>query len=84
VLLYDWRSLTPANRRRVIALKDRYDEPWQRMLDELADAGRLAGDARLARLLVLGAVNWSAQWYRAAGRLSLDEIAAQTARLLVR
>jgi AcrR family transcriptional regulator len=84
VLLYDWRSLTPANRRRVIALKDRYDELWQRMLDELADAGRLAGDARLARLLVLGAVNWSAQWYRAAGRLSLDEIAAQTARLLVR
>ena len=84
VLLYDWRSLTPANRRRVIALKDRYDELWQKMLDELARAGHIVGDAQLARLLVLGAVNWSAQWYRAGGRLSLDEVAAQATRLLLR
>jgi AcrR family transcriptional regulator len=84
VLLYEWRSLTPANRRRVIALKDRYDALWQRMLDELARAGLVRGDARLARLLVLGAVNWAGQWYRAGGRLSLDEIAAQTARLFLR
>lgn len=84
VMLYEWRSLTHANRRRVIALKDRYDELWQRMLDELAGAGRIAGDAQLARLLVLGAVNWSAQWYRPGGRLALDEIAAQATRLLLR
>lgn len=84
VLLYDWRSLTPANRRRVIALKDRYDALWQRMLDELARAGLIAGDARMARLFVLGAVNWSAQWYRPRGRLSLDEIAAQASKLLLR
>ena len=49
VLLYDWRSLTPANRRRVIALRDRYDALWERMLEELArerpDRGRSAGGA---------------------------------------
>jgi TetR/AcrR family transcriptional regulator, cholesterol catabolism regulator len=84
VLLYDWRSLTPANRRRVIALKDRYDALWQRMLDELAHAGLIAGDAQLARLFVLGAVNWSAQWYRPGGRMTLDQIAAQASRLLLR
>jgi AcrR family transcriptional regulator len=84
VLLYDWRSLTPANRRRVIALKDRYDALWQRMLNELVRAGLVRGDAKLARLLVLGAVNWAGQWYRAGGRLSLDEIAAQTARFFLR
>jgi AcrR family transcriptional regulator len=84
VMLYEWRALTQANRRRVIALKDRYDELWQKVLDELEGSGRVAGDARLARLLVLGAVNWSAQWYRQGGRLSLDEIAAQTARLLLK
>ena len=83
VLLYDWRSLTPANRRRVIALKDRYDALWQHLLDQLERDGRLAGDARLARLLVLGAVNWAAQWYRPGGRLSLDEIAARTAGLFL-
>ena len=84
VLLYDWRSLTPANRRRVIALKDRYDALWQRMLDELARAGCLAGDRRIARLLVLGAINWSATWYRRGGRLSVDGIAAQAEKLLLR
>ncbi len=83
-LLYDWRSLTPRNRRRVIALKDRYDALWQAMLDELAQAGLVAGDPQVARLFVLGAVNWSAQWYRPGGRLSLDEIAAQAARLLLK
>ena len=84
VMLYEWRALTQANRRRVIALKDRYDALWQKVLDELGRAGRVGGDAQLARLLVLGAVNWSAQWYRPGGRLSLDQIAAQTTRLLLK
>jgi len=84
VLLYDWRSLTPANRRRVIALRDRYDALWETMLDELAAAGLVAGDPKVARLLVLGAVNWSAKWFRARGKYSVDELAAQTVKLLLR
>ena len=84
VLLYDWRSLTPANRRRVIALRDRYDALWERMLDELARAGLIAGDPKVARLLVLGAVNWSAKWFRAGGKYSVDELAAQAVKLLLR
>ena len=84
VLLYDWRSLTPGNRRRVIALRDRYDALWQKMLDELARDKLISGDPRLARLLVLGAINWAAQWYRPGGRLSLNEVAAQAARLLLK
>jgi len=83
VLLYEWRSLTPANRRRIIALKDRFDALWQRLVDDLARAGRVPGDPGLARLLLLGAVNWSGQWYRRGGRLSLDQIAAGAARLFV-
>lgn len=84
VLLYDWRSLTPANRRRVIALRDRYDALWQKMLDELARQKLISGDPQLARLFVLGAINWAAKWYRPGGRLSLDAVAAQAARLLLK
>ena len=84
VLLYDWRSLTPANRRRIIALKDRYDALWQRMIEELQRAGLVAGDARLARLFTFGALNWIAQWYRAGGRKSLEEISEEAARFLLR
>jgi AcrR family transcriptional regulator len=84
VLLYDWRSLTPANRRRVIALRDRYDEIWQRAIDDLAREGLIAGDPRTARLFVLGAVNWTAKWYRPGGRVSVDALAGQVVKLLLR
>jgi AcrR family transcriptional regulator len=84
VLLYDWRSLTEANRRRIIALHDRYDALWQPVIDELKRAGHMPGDAQLVRLLVLGAVNWTGRWYRDGGRLSLDEVADGAARLFLR
>ena len=84
VMLYDWRSLTPANRRRVIALKDSYDALWQRMTEELQAAGLMQGDAQLARLFTFGVLNWTARWYRAGGRKSLDEIADEAARFLLR
>jgi AcrR family transcriptional regulator len=84
VLLYDWRSLTPANRRRIVALKDRYDALWQQVIDDLQREGHMPGDAQLMRLLILGAVNWAGTWYRAGGRLSVDEIADGAAQLFLR
>jgi len=84
VMLYDWRSLTPANRRRVIALKDRYDALWQKVTDDLQAQGIMGGDAQLARLFTFGVLNWTARWYRAGGRKSLDEIADEAARFLLR
>src|SRR5438105_1548918 len=83
VLLYDWRSLNTANRRRIVALKDRYDTLWQQVIDELTRAGHRPGDAQLMRLLILGAVNWTGTWYRTGGRLSLDDIAEGAARLFL-
>jgi AcrR family transcriptional regulator len=83
VLLYEWRSLTEANRRRVVALNDRYDALWQSVIDELKREGHLPGDPRLVRLLIIGAVNWTGRWYRPDGRFSLDEIAEATARLFL-
>ena len=83
VLLYDWRSLTPANRRRIVAVKDRYDALWQQVIDDLQRAGHTPGDAQLVRLLILGAVNWAGTWYRTGGRLSLDQIAENATRLFL-
>ncbi len=83
VLLHDWRSLTAANRRRIVELKDRYDALWQQVIDDLQRMGHMPGDAQLVRLLILGAVNWTARWYRPGGRLSLDRVAEDTARLFL-
>jgi AcrR family transcriptional regulator len=84
VLHYEWRSLTPANRRRVVALKDRYDALWQDLIAELQRAGHMPGDAQLMRLLILGAVNWTGAWYMPGGRLSLDDVAEGAAKLFLR
>ena len=83
VLLYDWRSLNDANRRRIVELKDRYDALWQQTIDELKRAGHMPGDPQLVRLLILGSVNWTGTWYKPGGRLSLDDVAEETARLFL-
>ena len=95
VMLYDWRALPAQYKRRIIELKDRYDAIWQHTLEELHTQGRLRTDAKLARLMILGAINFSATWYCAnprarprakpgsAKRVNLDELAAQTVALVL-
>lgn len=84
LLLNEWRSLNEGNRRRIVALNDRYDALLQEVIDELKRADHLPGDPRLVRLLIMGAVNWTGRWYRPAGRFSLEEIAEATVRLFLR
>jgi len=87
VMLYDWRSLPDTYKRRIITLKDRYDAIWQRTIDELHAQGRLNAEPKMARLLILGAINFSGTWYRAksraAGSMDLDALAAQTVALFL-
>jgi AcrR family transcriptional regulator len=87
VMLYDWRSLPDQYKRRIIELKDRYDAIWQRTLDQLHAEGRLRTEPHLARLMILGAINFSATWYRAESHkpraVDLDELSAQTVALVL-
>ena len=88
VMLYDWRSLPDEHRRKLVTLKDRYDAVWQRTLEDLHVMGRLDIDPKLARLMILGAINFTATWYRpeakGRGALNLDRIADETARFYLR
>jgi hypothetical protein len=70
-------------RKRLIAVKDRYDALWQRVIDELAAAGLIRGEAKLARLLILGAVNFTATWFRRSGPLSIDALARESAEFFL-
>lgn len=86
--LYDWRLLPAPYRRRLVELKDCHDALWQTTLDALHAEGRLGADARIARLMILGAINFSATWYRARPRgragVDLDTLAAETTALFLR
>jgi hypothetical protein len=51
---------------------------------ELLGMGLMRGAAQLARLFTFGVLNWSARWYRAGGRKTLDQIADEAAGFLLR
>ncbi|MFA7280348.1 MAG: hypothetical protein WC100_09635, partial [Sterolibacterium sp.] len=83
VLLHEWRSLSPESRAEIVASKDRYEKIWQKTLTDLKRAGLIADDSSLARLLIIGSINWTAQWYRPDGKLSIDKLAQRTANFFL-
>ena len=62
----------------------KYGEVWRRLLQDAAQAGRLRPGLEpvAARMLVLGALNWAAEWWDP-HRGSLDTL-VRTAQSLVR
>jgi hypothetical protein len=65
------------------ARKDDYEKLWSEVLDALHASGELKGDMHLTRLLLLGAANWSTQWYNPRGGASPQQIADQLAALVL-
>lgn len=74
VMLFESRSLSPRQRAAIASLQRDYEAAWEPVLATLASDGRLRADAGLARLLILGALNWSVQWFDPKKRASLDDL----------
>jgi TetR/AcrR family transcriptional regulator, cholesterol catabolism regulator len=83
VVLRDWRTLSPHSRKKVIALRDEYENRIALSLSELAPSGLIPGNIRLFRLFLLGALNWTVQWYRPDGDLTIGELADSFLDLVV-
>lgn len=52
-------------RKRQIEEEERYGEIWRKLINDLARSGELRADLDLyiARMLVLGALNWTLEWW---------------------
>lgn len=74
VMLYEWRSLSEAQRREVNALRRDYEAVWSPVLEALHAQGLLRGDVRIARLMIFGALNWAVQWFDPGRRATLDSL----------
>jgi len=63
--------------RRALAKIDEYNEIWRELIADLAEDGLLRQDVdpSVGRMLVLGALNWSVEWWDPQ-RGSLDEVIA--------
>ena len=82
-LLHESRHLDPEVRAELVAFKDRYEAMWQKALQDLKRAGLIADDSQVARLFLLGALNWTVQWYRPDGSKSIEQIARQLASFVL-
>lgn len=78
-------ALPPALRAKVVRKRDRYERALRALIAEGVRAGELAPcDPTLVTRAMLGALNWTAQWYRAGGRTPLDALCVGFADYLVR
>ena len=79
VMLYEWRSVSDTYKPGLIVLRDRYESLWQQVLEEAVAQGAVrAQDPHLLRLMLLGALQWSVQWFKSDGGLSVTELAEET------
>jgi AcrR family transcriptional regulator len=73
-----------AIRERHLKRQRAYGAFWRALFDQAAAAGAIRADLDLSvvRMLALGALNWSVEWYRA-GRRGPSEIAAHAATMIL-
>jgi AcrR family transcriptional regulator len=85
VFFHEWKHLSPPLLEEAKALRDRYEEGVQRVIAEGVEQGvfRVA-NLRLATLFVLSALNWTYQWYRPEGPMSLEELAEAYAQMVLK
>lgn len=84
VMLYEWRSLSEAQRGEVNRLKDGYEAVWVPVLQALRVSGELRGDPALSRLMIFGALNWCVQWYDSQRTASLDDLTEAALQLFLK
>jgi len=84
VLLYEWRALAKKSRPRVVALQQRYEAVWDKVIAQLQSSGEWAQPTRIDRLLMFGALNWMAHWYRPDGPFDVAQLADEAERFFLR
>jgi AcrR family transcriptional regulator len=84
VLLYEWRSLEADARPRIIELQRRYEAVWDGVIGQLQRSGEWTQPTPVDRLLMFGALNWIAHWYRSGGPLGVAQLVDEAERFFLR
>jgi AcrR family transcriptional regulator len=84
VLLYEWRSLETEARPRIVELQRRYEAVWDGVIAQLQHAGEWTQPTPVDRLLMFGALNWIAHWYRGGGPLDVAQLVDEAERFFLR
>ena len=78
-------ALPARQQRYLVAKRDRYELGVRNLIASAIRAGEfVSADAALTARAILGALNWSVQWFRPDGEMTAEEIAERLAEYLVR
>lgn len=85
VVFHQWRFLTEPNLASAVAKRRRYERAFIRIVEEGMAEGVFNDklNKRVAVLTILGALNWTPEWYNPAGALSADQIGEMMAEPLL-
>jgi AcrR family transcriptional regulator len=84
VFMHEWKALTPERKAQVAARRKAYEAQIAGIIRDGVARGEFAAvDERMARLLVLSAVNWLYEWYDPTGPYSPAEVAERYCELIL-
>jgi len=86
VVFHQWRFLGEDNLPRAVQGREDYETLYIRTLQEGLAIGRIRPDLnlRIAVLTILGALNWTPEWFSPNGKLSAAQVGAVMADTLLR
>ena len=83
VFFHEWRFLSDSSKAAIIERRDAYERYFRDTVRQGVEQGVFeVDDVKTATLFVLSALNWSYQWFSAAGTLSLDELSKKYTELV--
>lgn len=85
VVLHQWRFLAEPDRQKAVAMRRSYAQTFINIIDEGIASGVFSPklNARIAVFGILGALNWTSEWYSPDGSASAQEIGVWLADALI-
>ena len=81
----EFHALAPERLEEVVGKRDAYEKIVRRILHGGVDAGAFStSNVKLTALTLLGALNWTAVWWRPEGGLDLDAVADHIAETFLK
>jgi AcrR family transcriptional regulator len=84
ILVSEWRSLSVENQEKILKLRNIYEQIWLTALEEGKSAGLVISDPFIVRRFLTGALGWTFNWFQLEGTMSLDELANEALRLVIK
>ncbi len=83
VMLYEWRSIPGDGMAEILRLRNDYESLWTAKIAIAAEQDLIIGDLGSRRRFLLGALNWSSNWFDEGGELTVDDLAGEAIGMLL-